>query len=163
MKVAASNSTADGKKSPSLVAQLGMLAVLTVAAIAVGWFSGSTMIGDRTAAGAGTAREHAEPTRASEMAGEVGIVHIDPITTNLAAPADMWIRLELSLVFEGEADLVVAEQVHQDLLAYVRTVKVHQIDGASGFQHLKADLSERAGIRSDRKVREVLIRTMLVE
>jgi len=35
------------------------------------------------------------------------------------------------------------EQIHQDLLALVRTLKMHQIEGASGYQHLKADLEER--------------------
>ena len=55
------------------------------------------------------------------------------------------------------------EAVHQDLLAFVRTLKMHQIEGASGFQHLKADLEERAAIRSDGHVKNVLIRTLLFE
>ena len=45
----------------------------------------------------------------------------------------------------------------------MRTVKLHQIEGASGFQHLKADLEERAAIRSDGHVKQVLIRTLLFE
>jgi flagellar protein FliL len=57
----------------------------------------------------------------------------------------------------------VAELIHQDLLAYMRTVKVHQIQGASGFQHLKADLAERAASAARALVRDVLIRTMLLE
>ena len=56
-----------------------------------------------------------------------------------------------------------AEQIQQDLLAYVRTLKLHQIEGASGYQHLKADLEERAALRSGGHVKQVLVRTMLLE
>ncbi|EHK52231.1 flagellar basal body-associated FliL family protein, partial [Allomesorhizobium alhagi] len=55
------------------------------------------------------------------------------------------------------------ESIHQDLLAYLRTVKLHQVEGASGFQHLKADLEERAKIRSGGHVKQFLIRTLLFE
>jgi len=161
--VAANDATADKPKGPSLVIQLAVLAVLTVGAVGAGWVAAS-MIGDRRAADTGEVTpDRATEMRTSEMSNGVGIVHIDPITTNLGSPAEMWIRLELSLVFTGEADVAMAELIHQDLLAYMRTVKVHQIQGASGFQHLKADLTERARIRSDGAVREVLVRTMLVE
>ncbi|MCG6115542.1 MAG: flagellar basal body-associated FliL family protein [Mesorhizobium sp.] len=161
--MAATDATADKPKGPSLVIQLAVLAVLTAGAIGAGWVS-ATMIGDRQSPPASEVTpDRATEIRTSEMSNGVGIVHIDPITTNLGSPADMWIRLELSLVFTGEPDLAMAELIHQDLLAYLRTIKVHQIQGASGFQHLKGDLSERAQIRSDGVVREVLVRTMLVE
>lgn len=160
--MAANDATAE-KSGPSLVVQLGVLVVLTLGAIGAGWMAAS-MIGDRQAPAAGeVTAERAPEVRTSEMANGVGIVHIDPITTNLGSPVDMWIRLELSLVFAGPPDVAMAELIHQDLLAYMRTVKMHQIQGASGFQHLKSDLSERAHIRSEGLVREVLIRTMLVE
>ena len=55
------------------------------------------------------------------------------------------------------------ELIHQDLLAYLRTLKLHQIEGASGFQHLKADLEERAAISSGGHVKQLLIRTLLFE
>lgn len=161
--MAAKDATADKPKGPSLVVQLAVLALLTVGAVGAGWVSAS-MIGDRRTPATGEVTpDRATEIRTAEMSNGVGIVHIDPITTNLGTPADMWIRLELSLVFTGEPDVAMAELIHQDLLAYLRTIKVHQIQGASGFQHLKADLSERAQIRSDGVVREVLVRTMLVE
>lgn len=161
--MAANDATADKPKGPSLVLQLAVLTLLTVGAVGAGWVAAS-MIGDRGAADTGEVTpDRATEIRTSEMSSGVGIVHIDPITTNLGSPAEMWVRLELSLVFTGEADVAMAELIHQDLLAYMRTVKVHQIQGASGFQHLKADLTERARIRSDGTVREVLVRTMLVE
>ena len=160
--MAANDATAE-KSGPSLAIQLGVLVALTLGAVGAGWVAAS-MIGQRQGPAAGeVTAERATELRTSEMATAVGIVHIDPITTNLGSPVDMWIRLELSLVFAGQPDIAVAELIHQDLLAYMRTVKVHQIQGASGFQHLKSDLAERAQIRSEGLVRDVLIRTMLVE
>ena len=57
----------------------------------------------------------------------------------------------------------VAEQIHQDFLAFMRTVKLPQVEGASGFQHLKEDLEERARLRSHGRVGKILIRTLLFE
>lgn len=159
--MAANDATAE-KSGPSLAIQLGVLVALTLGAVGAGWVAAS-MIGERQVPAGEVTAERATELRTSEMANTVGIVHIDPITTNLGSPVDMWIRLELSLVFAGQPDIAVAELIHQDLLAYMRTVKVHQIQGASGFQHLKSDLAERAQIRSEGLVRDVLIRTMLVE
>lgn len=161
--MAANDATAEKPSGPSLAVQLGVLVALTLGAVGAGWMAAS-MIGERQGPTAGeVTAERATELRTSEMANGVGIVHIDPITTNLGSPVDMWIRLELSLVFAGEPDVAMAELIHQDLLAYMRTVKVHQIQGASGFQHLKSDLAERAQLRSEGLVRDVLIRTMLVE
>lgn len=149
-------------KGPSLPLQAGVLVAMTIAAIGTGWLVAS-MIGGSPSAPAEEPVARATEVRSSEMPADIGIVHIEPITTNLGSPVEMWIRLELSLVFEEKPDIEMAELIHQDLLAYMRTVKAHQIQGASGFQHLKTDLSERASIRSEGKVREILIRTMIME
>lgn len=161
--MAAKDATAEKPAGPSLVVQLAVLAALTAGAIGAGWVAASMIAIPQTQASGEVTPERATETRTGEMSNGVGIVHIDPITTNMGTPVDMWIRLELSLVFSGEPDLAMAELIHQDLLAYMRTVKVQQIQGASGFQHLKSDLAERADIRSEGVVRDVLIRTMLVE
>ena len=105
----------------------------------------------------------ADETRLVEAAEKLGVVYLEPITTNLAGPTETWVRLELALVFAEKGDLVIAQTVQQDVLAYLRTVKFHQIDGPSGFQHLKSDIEERAAIRSEGKVKGVLIRTLLFE
>jgi len=87
-----------------------------------------------------------------------------PITTNLAAPNDTWARLEVAILFDTPpADQNIVQIVHQDLLSYLRTVKMHQLEGASGIQHLRADLTERAAIRTDGRVTNVFIRTLLFE
>ena len=90
-------------------------------------------------------------------------VQLAPIVTNLAAPTEVWVRLEACLVLDEAQSQELSEQIHQDLLAYLRTLKMHQVEGASGYLHLKADLRERAAIRSDGHVKDVLIRTLLFE
>ena len=71
--------------------------------------------------------------------------------------------MEVSVVYDAPQPPAMAEEIHQDLLAFVRTLKMHQIEGASGYQHLKADLEERAAIRSQGHAKQVLIRTLLLE
>jgi flagellar FliL protein len=71
--------------------------------------------------------------------------------------------LEASVLYDAPQPPEMTEQIHQDLLAFVRTLKLHQIEGASGYQHLKADLDERAALRSGGHVKQVLVRTMLLE
>jgi len=91
------------------------------------------------------------------------VTDIAPITTNLLDPSETWIRMELSLAFEGESDQAVAEEIHQDILAYVHTLKLYNLRGGSGFQHLMEDLNERAAIRSDGRVKRVLVRSFILE
>ena len=108
-------------------------------------------------------KEDAEQARLEQGEAAPHILKISPITTNLSFPSESWVRLEIALVFEEEADLTMAETIHQDLLAYLRTVSLQQIEGARGFQHLRDDLTERANIRSEGKVTNVLFRTFLIE
>ena len=157
--------TSPPKTGPSLVLQIALLAGLTVAALGIGWLSGRYLDGQMPAA-----EEPGEPpapkaqeTSLIEEHAKMGVAYLEPVTTNLAGPAGMWVRLELALVFDGEVDVVMAQTIQQDILAYMRTVKIHQVEGASGFQHLKSDLEERAAIRSEGKVTGVLIRTLLFE
>ncbi|MGN6771173.1 MAG: flagellar basal body-associated FliL family protein [Rhizobiaceae bacterium] len=165
------------KSGPSLIVQIAVLLVLTAAAVGMGWFSGGYL---NSTGGAGS--QKAEPTRVDKAhvktadkaatrkdgkpateGDDLGVLPIETITTNLAAPSNVWVRMELSLVFDGVPDKAVAEQIHQDFLAFMRTVKLPQVEGASGFQHLKEDLEERARLRSHGRVGKILIRTLLFE
>lgn len=151
------------KRGPSLVIQIAVLLVLTVMAAGIGWLSGGFLNGEaKTEAPAPAAEATAEHGAAA--IARANIVDLAPITTNLSVPETVWIRLELSLVFDQPPqDPMLADAIQQDILAYVRTVKLMQMQGASGYQHLKSDLLERAGIRSKGLVKDVLIRTMLFE
>jgi flagellar FliL protein len=149
--------TAPIKKDPSMVLQIALLAGLTVLAIGIGWGSGMYLVGQQ--APAVPAGEHAtaqaSEVRLAEAHQAMGVVYLE---TDHDEPfrvrPDIWVRLELALVFEGDQpDLLISRRiVHQDILAYLRTVRARQVEGPSGFQHLRSDLDERARIRSEGKV-----------
>jgi flagellar FliL protein len=158
-------------KGPSLVIQIAMFVAMTVAALGIGWFSGSYLKSSEVPPSVKPAADkHDGKQETKSKPGEnpdpnAGplLVELAPITTNLASPASVWVRLDASIVLDAPQPPEMAEAVHQDLLALLRTLKMHQVEGASGYQHLKADLKERAAIRSGGHVKDVLIRTLLFE
>jgi flagellar FliL protein len=89
-----------------------------------------------------------------------------PIVTNLSDGRDAWIRLESSLLFRDEippdADAL-ATKIGEDIVAFLRTVSLKQIEGASGFQHLSEDLNDRVRVRSKGRVQELIIQGLIVE
>ncbi len=169
--------TAPIKTGSSLVMQIGALVGVTALAVGVGWLSGNYLNGESAgtsekAAAAAPGKVMPEHREAEAKKREEGlgaepasqtVIQLAGITTNLAAPSDVWIRMEASIVLDKPQDAGLPELIQQDFLAFVRTLKLHQIEGASGFQHFKADLEERAAIRSEGHVKQVLIRTLLFE
>ncbi|MBW8909563.1 MAG: flagellar basal body-associated FliL family protein [Mesorhizobium sp.] len=158
---------AQPKKGPSLVIQLAMLLAVTGAAIGMGWVSGGYLKQGDAPTPVPAAPENSgtaeKPAADGKTVPGPTVVQMAPITTNLASPSEIWLRLEASLLYDAPQPPEMTEQIQQDLLAFVRTLKMHQIEGASGYQHLKADLEERAALRSGGHVKQVLVRTMLLE
>ncbi|WP_157016393.1 flagellar basal body-associated FliL family protein [Mesorhizobium xinjiangense] len=161
-------------KSPSLLVQSGVLVAMTLLAIGGGWFTGAYLKHDSLARTPMPEPSSIVPGRdapADETQTGIknrggparAIIPLEPITTNIAAPSETWVRMELSVVFSATPDDEIVRKIHQDLLAYMRTVTLNQIEGASGFQHLKTDLAERARIRSDGLASDLMIRTLLFE
>jgi flagellar FliL protein len=172
----------DSESGPSMVAFLIACAVITLVAAGAGFGVSATMIGPATfpssdvandggAASGGGESGHgapasghgAESADTGKPAHEYVVVDIPSITTNLVDPSDAWIRMELSLVFTEKADQEVAMEVHQDILAYVHTMKLYNLRGGSGYQHLIEDLQERAAIRTEGRVKRVLVRSLILE
>ncbi len=94
------------------------------------------------------------------------IYDLPPIVTNLGAPQDTWIRLEASIVFDPKIlphPEAVAGKIGDDILAYLRTVTLKQLEGPIGLQAIREDLNERAATRSEGKVRELVLRTLVVQ
>lgn len=94
------------------------------------------------------------------------IYDLPPIVANLGAPQDTWVRLEASMVFDPKTlphPEAVAGKVGEDILAYVRTVTLKQLEGPIGLQAIREDLNERATTRSEGKVRELVLRTLVVQ
>lgn len=95
-----------------------------------------------------------------------GLVELPPIVGNLAAPAGVWVRLEASITvdpMEAKELEKMRGEVTQDMLAYLATLTLPQIQGSLGLQHLREDLDERLAIRSARRARDLVIHTLVVQ
>lgn len=94
------------------------------------------------------------------------IKELTPIVTNLAAPANNWIRLQSAIVFNPDdlphPEKMIAE-LTSDITGYLRTVSMANLEGAEGLRRLQDELSERATIRSNGKIHEFIIETMVVQ
>jgi flagellar FliL protein len=101
-----------------------------------------------------------------KYSGDMVIHAVKPVIANLASPADTWVRLETAIIFQNGAidnPEVTAAEVGQDILAYIRTAKLAQLEGPSALQHLREDLNERVRLRTDSQVSELLIQTLVVQ
>ena len=165
----------EGKKKSGMMALVIPLVVLTAVGGGGGW-----VIGNMLAPQVKQAEDAAKAAEAAASGGEGeakkeeeglppisteanGVVALEPITTNLAYPSENWIRLEVALMFNGAPDVKIAEEVHQDIMAYLRTVSLQQVEGPRGFQYLKDDLQERVDLRSEGRVSKVMFRTLVIE
>jgi len=143
---------------PFILAMVG----LTVVAAAAGGAFGLVLGGGEAP------KAHEEVPSAVQHAGPelAPIKALPAIVTNLAAPEHTWVRIEAAAVFENtpapEADALAAK-IAEDLVAYLRTVPLAQVEGGSGFQNLREDLNERARVRSNGRVRELIIEAFVIE
>lgn len=147
------------KKGLPLALQAGVFLLLTAGAAGGGWFAGN-ILGEQSAETAALHENSAEEEEGNEP---LSVLPMPSITTNLAPPSDVWARLEADLIFAGEPDEALVAKIHRDMFAFIRTVKAHQIEGASGFRHFRSDLEDIARIRSDGKVTGLIIKTLLFE
>ncbi len=103
--------------------------------------------------------------RHGRLADKVSLYALSPIVTNLASPERTWIRIEASLVIDGEGveTKALAASITEDTLAYLRTVSLPLIEGASGFLHLREELNDRVRLRSAGKAREMIVHSLIIE
>lgn len=157
----------DAEPPRSKLRWLLLLAGLTVLAIGVGAASGLFMIS--TIEKAVTERKKLEDEQVQKVVAydtSFGVTNIGTVVTNLATPSDVWIRLEASIVTKSgtfpNPDPIAAE-IRQDLLGYLHTLSIAQIEGPSGLAHLREDLTERVQLRSNGQVRGFFIETLVVQ
>jgi flagellar basal body-associated protein FliL len=175
------------------VQTVAALVVATVIGVGGGGFLGYTLVGEPPAAAshggeAPVAAKPAEPAdsghghggghgggahapsaggaKEAPAAPKMRLKELAPIVTNLAAPETSWVRLQAAIVYDGEAlpqpDVLVSE-VTADIVAFLRTMTFESIEGADGLRRLHEDLSERAAIRSEGKIRELIIQALVVQ
>ena len=56
-----------------------------------------------------------------------------------------------------------AAELRQDVVAYLRTINLSQLEGPSALQHLREDLNERATLRTGGQVSELIIQSLVVQ
>ena len=138
-----------------------MLPVLlaTLLAIALGGAHGYAIIDFARKSG-----EKIEPVEAPVKA-EFVTKELKPIVTNLAAPPGAWVRLEASVVVDPKANLdeKVMGDLTTDLVSFLRSVNASQIEGVLGLRRLRDDMNERLMLRSNGRVKEILIQTLVVQ
>jgi flagellar FliL protein len=148
---------------PSLMSFIVAMLVLTGLSVGAGGMFGLQVL-SRFSHQASAAKPSAE-TRKGRFSDKISVHALPAITTNLASPERTWIRLEASIVIDGEgADAkALSAAITEDTVAYLRTLSLPLIEGASGLLHLREDLNDRARVRSGGKVRDIVVHTLIVE
>lgn len=157
----------DGSSSGSLGGFVLMLFVLTLLGGGIGAVAGLHFTQTIQNAVAGQMKAAPQATAEEDIyLAPVRLRALKPLVTNLAAPREAWVRLQASVVIDqqGIDDVIVLMgHIEEDILAYLRTVTLAQIEGAAGLQHLREDLNERAVSRSGGKVRELILESLVVQ
>lgn len=161
---------AKGAKGPAWIGLA--ISALAITAVAAG---GGILFGLKTAATIETTiakRDAAakpgtdQPVITMKYSGDTVVKPLEAVVTNLASPSDTWVRLEASMVFKNgalENPEVTGAELRQDMLAYLRTINIAQLEGPSALQHLLEDLDERAAVRTNGRVSELVIQTLVIQ
>ncbi len=99
-------------------------------------------------------------------AGNTMMQAMKPVVVNLASPTNTWVRVEAAFVFKNGAlanPALTEAQMREDLMAYLRTITLAQLEGPSALQQLREDVNERARVRSEGRVDELIIETLVVQ
>ena len=159
--------TADARKTSGGSSAIGFLIVLLVlsamsAAAGVGFacqFGPAPGANAPRDAGSDNDEHHAAPPTWK-------VYDLPPVVTNLGAPTDVWVRIEASIVFdprEMKTPEAVGAMITDDILAYMRTQTLDQLQGPVGLQSLRRELADRAFVRSDKQVKEFLLKTLVMQ
>ena len=116
--------------------------------------------------GEATGQRKAQTSEVADSLSPSAIVAMEPIHVSLVGAKESWLRLDASVVFAGKETgdrSAMAKHIAEDILMYLRTVTLDQIDSASGMEYLREDLSELARLRSKGGARGILLRALMVE
>jgi flagellar protein FliL len=93
-------------------------------------------------------------------------VPFPPVLTTLAEPKGKWIRLEGSILTTNEtedAPEILAERSGEQILAYLRSLRLDQLEGPANVLGLREDLTEMLQVLSNGQVKGILINGLVVE
>jgi flagellar FliL protein len=107
-----------------------------------------------------------ESAKEGAAASKMKLKELAPIITNLASPETRWVRLQASIVYDSQAvpqpDILIS-RVTADIVAFLRTMTLASLEGSEGLRRLHEDLSDRAAIRSEGHIQEVVIQALVVQ
>ena len=124
--------------------------------------------GEGNAAGEADATQTAEEENVEEdiLPKDLAVIPFPAVLTTLAEPKGKWIRVEGSILAKqgGEkSPELLAEESGERILAYLRTVRLDQLESPSGLLGLRDDLNETVRTLSDGHVHGVLIHGLVIE
>ncbi len=90
---------------------------------------------------------------------------IAPIVTNLRDPSNLYIRLEAVIVLEPNTPdgAALAAKIGDDLVSYLRTVSLAELEGPTAFQYFREDLKRRSIQLGGGKVKELLLQSFIIQ
>ena len=100
------------------------------------------------------------------LGGGNKVVDLPVVVTNLSRPSAHWVRLEASLIVADNAEPLTEVDRHsvaQDALVHLRQTSISELDGATGLKNLLADLTDLARLRTEGRVKDVIVRGLIVE
>ena len=105
-------------------------------------------------------------TKSDEAPVKLTLKPMPAIVGNLATPPTALIRIQSSILYDvaklQNPDIFISE-LSSDILAFLKTLSISSIQGAEGLRQLNEDLTDRAAIRSNHAVREVIIESMVIQ
>ncbi len=150
----------------------GLIGLVLVTLVALGFgagfgyfLDGQMKSGSEAKAAAKPEEEAPKQSAKATLPATSKLVTMAPIVANLAEPENAWIRIEASILVDG-LDMggdVLAAQLAEDFVAYLRTATLVQFQGPSGFQNLREDLMDRATIRDREHIKDVVIHGVVIE
>ena len=132
----------------------------TLAAIAGGFAFGFLGI-----KGGSTVADTAASPAKAPVAKPAEVRPLATIVTNLRDPSTLYVRLEAVVVLEPNTpdSAALAAKIGDDLVSYLRTVSLSELDGPTGFQYVREDLRKRSVQLGAGKVRELLLQSFVIQ
>ncbi len=142
------------------------MAIVTVLGAAAGGLYGFRIAGPLPQPAEKGAVAEEKPAAPPSAEATANLFELAPIVTNLGGSRDIWIRLEASLIYDPKVTPhpdPLGAQISEDILAFLHTTSLTQLQGASGLQYLRQDLNDLVTTRSSGAVKALVIRTLVVQ
>jgi flagellar FliL protein len=112
------------------------------------------------------ARKTDAPAPAAGTATNSIITRVPPVIANLKLPEGMWVRLDTVIVssqLDAQEAALLTSQFGQDTLQYMQTLSLNDLEGSQALTNLRQDLLERVQSRSNGRVKELIITSLVVQ